>query len=544
MVKTELIYNPYLMETMVRFNGQAPKINSLVEKYQDNKLQDWINKIPGIFHDEMNGYDFDLDFTGTKLDCSELQSAFADAGVSGEQVHIFHKSELESREDKVKRVENLLEWLESHPDRKFDNKAFRLEYRELFDESYSCITVQGVSMDTRIVGATDISVENVENTEELKNTDLINTPVIFYISRDTLGQLESNLRMLIKRQDIISDQIFFYIHPALDRAKVQRIISDLGMKKPQIVSSVNDESIRKYFKLYPVTEYICKAIKVFREKFEGIGAVLDEENKKSEVTGKEIHARLDELEDNIKRLKEAKDLFEQRDNLEMPEAFRSAEKEYLALIANWRNKKTKMTKEDEARTVSKEFDEELGRFYKEFCDSVVSLLVQEEVKVRRTFDGWYKTTEMDSQYLPDTTFLKDINLSKLPMIADELMKLKEEQYVTPKEDIFGYFFKTTASEQKEPVLETTYYYQAWREEAQKTAEPLADKAAGGAFSLLQAYAKRMADEYTAHLEKLIAEQSTDKDEVASWLSEDEKLLQNDNDWLVEVTDQLKMIERG
>ena len=35
MVKAELSYNPYLRETIVNFNGQAPRINSQIEKYQD-----------------------------------------------------------------------------------------------------------------------------------------------------------------------------------------------------------------------------------------------------------------------------------------------------------------------------------------------------------------------------------------------------------------------------------------------------------------------------------------------------------------------------
>lgn len=37
MVKTELSYNPYLMETVVKFNDQPPKINSIIEKYRDKK---------------------------------------------------------------------------------------------------------------------------------------------------------------------------------------------------------------------------------------------------------------------------------------------------------------------------------------------------------------------------------------------------------------------------------------------------------------------------------------------------------------------------
>ena len=37
MAKAELSYNPYLMETEVKFNGRSPRINSLVEKHKNKK---------------------------------------------------------------------------------------------------------------------------------------------------------------------------------------------------------------------------------------------------------------------------------------------------------------------------------------------------------------------------------------------------------------------------------------------------------------------------------------------------------------------------
>lgn len=81
MIRAELSYNPYLLETNILFNGEPPRINSLVEKYQGQKLQEWIDKIPAIFYNEMNGYDFELDFSGTELDFEELKHAFLQAGV-------------------------------------------------------------------------------------------------------------------------------------------------------------------------------------------------------------------------------------------------------------------------------------------------------------------------------------------------------------------------------------------------------------------------------------------------------------------------------
>lgn len=92
MEKVELNYNPYIRETEIRFNGQKPHINSQVEKYEQVLLQNWVHTIPKIFYDEMNGYDFELDFSGTKLDYQDVTKAFLDAGVTEDEVHIFHKT--------------------------------------------------------------------------------------------------------------------------------------------------------------------------------------------------------------------------------------------------------------------------------------------------------------------------------------------------------------------------------------------------------------------------------------------------------------------
>ncbi len=89
MVKVELNYNPYLFETIVRFNGEEPMINSLVEKYKTEKLQQWVNQVPSIFYDEMNGFDFDLEFSGTESDFLGLKKSFLTAGISESDVRFF-----------------------------------------------------------------------------------------------------------------------------------------------------------------------------------------------------------------------------------------------------------------------------------------------------------------------------------------------------------------------------------------------------------------------------------------------------------------------
>ena len=79
MANVKLTHNPYLLETTVLFNGRPPRINSAIERYEKRPLVDWIGDIPGILYDEMNGYDFDLDFSGTEADFIRLQQAFSNA---------------------------------------------------------------------------------------------------------------------------------------------------------------------------------------------------------------------------------------------------------------------------------------------------------------------------------------------------------------------------------------------------------------------------------------------------------------------------------
>ena len=545
MIKVELSYNPYLMELGVKFNGQAPKINSMIEKYQNSPLHNWINKIPVIFYDEMNGYDFELDFSGTRTDCDDLINAFDAAGVTKAQVSIFHKNELEDRVKKVERIETLLTWLSHHHNRKFDNTEFRDTYKNLFDSDYSFVTFHGNGLDLSKFDKKQISVENVESVEELKNTDLTNTPILFCINEETMSALSSNLMVLLKRADIIPEQLFFLIAGNLQTENVYRIICDLGVDAPQIVSDVYDSQIKNYFDIYPVTDYAYQSIVAFRREISRLEAVLEEENKQSEQTGKEIHTQIEALEGNLRRLKNSDAMFLQRDNIEMPVGFKEAEDDFYQKIFEWRIRKIKINSEEEAIKVANELNEDSHKYYMDFCGKIAELLEESEKQVFGVFKDWYGTAEYDTSYVPAKQQLT--NSVKRPIMLalnEEFLELKEEKYTLPKDDILGKLFKSPQVDDNVPVLERTYYYQSWREHVIETVKPLVEKFLEDNYSVLQKYYDHLADEYHSHITELINEQTAEKDEVASQLSEDEKQLQIDNDWLTEFSDQLKLIERA
>ena len=155
MVNAELAHNPYLLETTAKFNGSAPKINSQIEKYAKQPLSDWINKVPDIFSDEMNGYDFDLYFSGTKADFEALRATFAAAGVI-DDVRLIHKETLEPVDTKLQEINNLLEWLKNNPNRWFDYSAFVAEHSEGGAKALNDFLVPYYPSARKTPGSTDV----------------------------------------------------------------------------------------------------------------------------------------------------------------------------------------------------------------------------------------------------------------------------------------------------------------------------------------------------------------------------------------------------
>lgn len=543
MINAELIYNPYLLETDVRFNGNPPRINSLIEKYAGERLQAWVSEIPSIFYNEMNGYDFDLAFSGTELDYLELKQAFALAGVGEDQVRFFHKGELESRNQKTKSIDALIKWLEENPNRKFDYEGFRSRNREFLESAYSFIVIGGVVKSDKVFDDLDISIDNVESVDELRKTDLHYTPILLYLDRKSIGMLPGNLGKLLKRRDVTKDQLFFMISPALG-GKTERVIKDLGINEPQLVNSADDPRIYRYFQVFPVSEYIYDAITIFRKETDELGRILEEENKQNEIINKEIHEKLKNLDDMIGRLKTAYNNFSNKGNLPFPTELKTAKAGLLLGINQWKVKKTKINKEDEAIALSRELDMELSHLFDQYIQEVNRIQALKSSEILTRFDEWYESAEYQQDFKGREIPISPISDYYVPDIMEDLMNLKEEMYVTPKEAFLGRFFKASEETAQQPVLETTFYCEKWRAFAVETIDPIADKVGLEVFQTLSDYYEKLSEEYTIQIMSLIREVEREKREVSSQLSEDERLLQTDNEWYTVFCDKLYSMERS
>ena len=540
MVTAKLKHNPYLLETTIEFNGQAPRINSQVEKYESKTLQDWIEKIPSIFYDEMNGYDFDLSFVGTESDFADLKRAFVMAGVSEELVRLIHKNELESTETKGHEIDALTKWLKEISNRKFDAAEFFEVHGELFENKFPCIVIGGPAGETI---HPQVGMEYIKDADELENTVLTNTPILFYFSAVNQKQMRENLGKILSRSDIRFNQLFFMIDPQLNGEYITRIIVDLGVEKPQIIKDYRVEEVIGFLHNYPMAEFIREAIAVFEQVTSKLSERLDAENKESEIQNAEIHADIDRITEQIARIKHSDKYFTERDNFDAGHSFWQLRDGLKEQINMWRNRKTKVVGDEECAEAARDYNADIARFMVSFISDVKNDYLSIAGEIEKMFSEMYQEQGLDLAYLPDHVKLAECAPCQCIPMADQFLALQEVTYEEAKKDrVAAWFRLADSTEEKELHRVVTCYYSEWRKLAWDRVGPTVNLFIDENIGHLRDYYNALAEAYHEHLTELLNEQETRKDEVSAQLSDDERKLQEDNDWLACFKDQLMHIK--
>lgn len=533
MIKTELVYNPYVGVTEVRFNGNPPKINSLIEKYLDKNLNDWVNQIPDIFYDEMNGYDFDLEFSGTREDFEKVQHAFDNRGVSHSEVRVILKNELESRASKVKKIDNTLQWLKENQNRNFDLVSTISSNKALLEDNYSYVIIKGSHIDTSSLAENDITAVKLDDVSELELTDLHYTPILFCINPRNMRSFQKDLISLLNRSDTQINQFFFYFEKLDNSGSILRVIQDLGIPNPSVITNVYDSVVRDYFETYPMTEYISETIKLFNQQVDVIGEKL----KKSSINNKESEIKtlsfIQESEENIKRLKNADSNFYYRDNVFLPYDMKREQMKLEQAILAWRNRLAITTNEVEARKFASDLNDYYKHYYIEFWNNTNSLLIKQEDVIKKKYHEMYASAGIDESYEPDIKQTSKVRKLSFSPITDSLMNVKEE-----------YYRKSNNKSEKVLIKETAYYYKVWKERTRDLAIRVSDKEIEYKYHVIKQYADELSQAYRNHISELIDRETYKKNNNKSKLSTTELLLQSDNDWLETLQDYLNEIERG
>ena len=540
MVNAELQHNPYLLETEVKFNGQNPKINSQIEKYENKLLADWVKDVPRMFYDEMNGYDFDLFFSGTEYDFQKLQQTFISMGVTPDQVRLIMRNELEDAEIKSNEIRNLIEWLKENRNRQFDFDDFYDANRGLFEETFSCIVIRG---NDEVPEDSSFTLENVKSVDEIAGTNLTYVPVVFVIETETIQLFRNDLLTLLERKDVEQKQLFFCISPAMDKEYVVRFISDLGIEEPQLISHIDDGNVATYIKNYPMVAYVGEVIHVLENEVNALDDRLKAKNEQSAIENAEVYEQISALEDVIEKIKASDLRFVDLDNYSGGNHFNDLKTDLEDLIRKWKSRKTKIVGDVEIDRNSTEYEQELARYLNEFYRKAIEHFEFEKGRIEREFNEIYLKQPLDPDYKPEGLDIAIPDNGGVKGIKSALMELQEERY-EEKADFLDFFKAKSSTEPKELVRVVTCYLEQWREKAIELMIPVVEQYISESQRNLKEYYDELARIYHTKLSQLHDFKVNEKTGIASQLSEDERMLQDDNDWLVVIKDKLARIERG
>ena len=83
-------YNPYLVNTQITIDGKSPKSNSALNVGK-KRLQEWVEQLPQIIHDEYRDSNISVEFTGMTSDYEDIKTAFEAADSKVSASFKFHK---------------------------------------------------------------------------------------------------------------------------------------------------------------------------------------------------------------------------------------------------------------------------------------------------------------------------------------------------------------------------------------------------------------------------------------------------------------------
>lgn len=544
MVKVELKYNPYVLETKVYFNGQLPKINSQIEKFENKRLFVWSDKLLDILYSEMNGYDFDLDFSGTKADYEKIKYLIEKNHLNSE-IRLNFVNRLEEAAKKCRRFNEMITWLKRSAIEEFHFPEFwEINQEYMIENNLLYVLVDKKVADFSIEDL-DINVESIDSISQLPE-NIGFYPVLLVLDADKEAEFRQNLLALLQRKDLIADQIFILISENVNLAYYIRLINDLGLKQPQFIHSIDSPLIYDYFENYVRIDFLFKALKILETQKDMTSSKLDQKFETMKQNNREIFEKISKLDKEIADIQLA---IEQFENWHLVMYKNEFEKLYVQLnetITHWKSRTKQIRHDSEAEKMMKELQGLTEKSLFEFKNAVNRLFDDKLSELMNIFSRLYKDSNIQDSFYVHSRNELIISKYEVKNFSEKLRVLRQERLV-PKEDIFGLINRIVKNEQnkiQELVPDITYDLDKFREIACNETLPIAQNLLTDIENRLQSIQLYIVDEYKTHLSTILNEKLLEKANESNQLSAAEKHLQDKKDWLIEFSGQLSEIERG
>lgn len=535
MLKVEIRYNPYTLEYVINLNGREPRINSQLEKYQKMPLHRWVNELPEILYEEMNGYEFEIVYSGTELEYNEIVEEFRKRNISENEVKCISKSFIEDRFTKIERMENIKKWLEDNPCKLFDLSLFKSENSTFYDDGYSLIYLGINTIANMIIHNINITSHTIQNFEELKDVQLDTIPIVVDCDQIDLGSiLDSNK---IHDLGINMNQLFFMTK----NSDIKKELCDYRISNPLIINSLDEPHLQEYFICYSITEKISETINVFKRKLEIISKQLRDDEHNSEIEKETQNPIIKDLEEKITRLEQGIKEYDELRKEKIVSFRENLYESFITAIQKWEQKQINTTNNDEAKKMAKKLDNELQKQYgnflknaKKMYDSQVKSIGSKCKKIYEQATGEVVEEPKCDKGLPDLV---------MPSIYEDLMSIKDEktEIVKSKPNLF---IKGQNSEEVTEINVATYKYEKWRKEACSKATPIIEKILKTGENNLREYGNMAITKYTTQLKNTTNNNRKDFTELNNQLSEGAKLIQQEKKWIADFASKVELLERN
>lgn len=540
MVKAELYYNPYKIETKVKFNGNEPRVNSLIEKYEDKRLQDWIEEIPLLFKEELSGYDFDLDFIGTDLEFDEVKAIFDKKVGSGEFVNIKHVETLMDRASKIKQITEFLQWLSTANSNYFDYQDFYSTNEDLLTSTFPFMVLNGTEEDVKDINTENISIEYIDDFDKLTNINLRYNPILICVDDNYAGIIHKAIGLIEENHTVSNEQVFFLVREKSIADKIKRFIEDLGIINPKVVISSGDEMIIDYMDAYPLCQYIHDLLTLLRANSDVINHAINIEREKIEESHKNEYTKLSRLDSSLERIDVALDSFYERSFECSQSAFEMDKLEFQGKIEKWKERSAVILGDDVAEKEADHLINSLLKWNAKYTKKIKEVLSSYTFLELEDFAQIYVGTELEQYQIRKDTANFDLAWDGTSTIIDikgKLLAFRTEKWVEEKH------FKFMAKAEVQKVLKGEYDVSKWRETTYREIEEVMNREITSYFAIATTFYSDIKKHYVEVLKIAKQKNIDEKEKILSHLSDDVREVENEKIWADELADRIEMMER-
>ncbi len=308
MIEIEISYDPVKMHTEIKMSSKVLKTPNHIQKYLTRPFPELLPRLPGFLHDVLNGFGFELKFTGSRVDYLSLEKTFLDAGIGPGLVRIIHVNPppVSPGEKFKKNLKQLLRLFNENSHRLLKDRLFIDEAKEFLSRKYPAYV---------IIDNEDIVPEEIEATLfkiQFNETDDINKiegnlkyiPILVYLNQQTVNTLPSVLEALAKRKDVNEKQIFFLFDLSVNKEQVLQEIpqySAYGIENPIAIENFQDEKIVRYIEQYAFTYEMNKISGVV---FSGLRQLEQEMRQEISDRDSQIQSRQEILDNAVKTIEQ------------------------------------------------------------------------------------------------------------------------------------------------------------------------------------------------------------------------------------------------